>query len=111
MAQGRFIQYCEGESWKEISNSFRQWLEGNAHEQSIGWSEGDTLKVSENIKLYCFHIPDHHGSNAGLFEEWAKTTKRLYGIENNGKVVFPGNPDLVVTLPEQQDMEKPRWLK
>ena len=111
MAQGRYIQFFEGESWRNVSELFGQWLRDNDKGHGIGWSEGDILKVNENIKLYCLRIPDKHGSKIDLFEEWAQTTERLYGIENDGKVIFPKDTDLIVMLPKQKEMKVPPWLK
>ena len=111
MVQSRYIQFFAGESWIKVSKLFGQWLKENNKGHGIGWSEGNILEVNENTKLYCFDIPDHHGSKIDLFEEWAQTTNRLYGIENEGKVVFPKNSELVVVHPKQKEVSVPPWLK
>ena len=111
MAQSRYIQFFEDESWIKVSELFGQWLKDNDLGHGIGWSEGDTLEVNKNTKLYCLRIPDHHGSKIKLFEDWAKTTERLYGIEKEGKVIFPEDSSLVVVLPKEKEIEIPPWLK
>lgn len=111
MAQSRYIQFFEGESWIKVSKMFGQWLKDNDKGHGIGWSEGEILEVNENTKLYCLDIPDHHSLKIDLFEEWAQSTDRLYGIEKDGKVVFPKDSNLVVVLQKTKEIVSSTMVK
>jgi hypothetical protein len=105
-----YIEAKEGESWRDVSRQFGQWIPDPKSLGSFGWHEGDSIDVGDK-KLYCFDIPDHHGNKVALFEAWAKTMHRLYGYAANGKLLFPNEPNRVATLPTEPDAPVPPWLK
>lgn len=111
MAQPRYIEIYGGDTWKSVSVLFKNWLTENGLTEDFGWSEGDILEINDDLAFYCFNIPDHHGKKINLFEDWAKKTGRLYGIETDRKVVFPKDTSLNVILPPHPTVELPPWLK
>ena len=111
MAKNRYISYSNSETWESVAKLFGQWLVKNNLAEGFGWSEGDALEIDDNTKLFCFSFPNHHGKKINLFEEWAVTTNRLYGIENQGNVFFPHQPDLTIKLTNQKTVEVPPWLR
>ena len=111
MTQLRYIEICEGDTWKSVSRLFEIWLKENGLAENFGWSEGDSIELTESQRFYCFVIPDHHGEKVKFFETWAKTTDRLYGIERDRKVAFPEQPNLNADLPTEPNIEVPSWLK
>ena len=111
MAQSRFIEFKDKESWISISRQFGDWLKTSKMGDGIGWSEGNQLILNDSIKFYCFDFPDRHLEKIGLFEEWAKSTGRLYGIAEGRKVRFPNNPKLDFILPPNKPSELPPWLR
>lgn len=111
MARRWYIESKNGDTWRSVSDDFGQWVEKHAAPKNFGWSEGDTVKVNEQIELFCFAFPEHHGEKIELFGAWASTTGRLFGEARNGKIYFPNNSGLVVTLPPEKKTTIPPWLK
>jgi bifunctional DNA-binding transcriptional regulator/antitoxin component of YhaV-PrlF toxin-antitoxin module len=111
MAQPRYIEKLDGDTWKSVSALFAAWLNENDLAENFGWSEGDTLKIDDGTELLCMYFPDRHGKKINYFEQWAKTTRRLYGIRKGQHVKFPNKPKLNVVLPPEKPVEVPSWLK
>jgi hypothetical protein len=111
MAQPRYIEKLEGDTWKSVSALFAAWLNENDLIKDFGWSEGDTLKIDDGTELFCMYFPDKHGEKINYFEQWAITTTRLYGISEGQHVMFPKMPELNVMLPPEQPVEAHSWLK
>jgi hypothetical protein len=110
MAVSRFIEIRSGETWASVSTLFRQWLISQS-ENALGWSEGNPISLDDGASLICFRIPDHHGSKISLFQEWAETTDRLYGITDGRRVVFPRKRSLAFLLPAPKEFPVPPWLQ
>lgn len=111
MAQSRYIEIRDGDTWASVSKEFGVWLKERNLVEGFGWSEGDTLAIDKAISLFCFNFPDHHGEKINSFEEWAQGTERLYGIKSGRNVVFPSNTKLNVVLPPEKEVSVPPWLK
>lgn len=111
MVRRWYIESKNGDTWRSVSNHFGQWVQEHAAHKSFGWSEGDTVKVNEEIELLCFVFPEHHGEKIDLFGAWASTTGRLFGEARNGKIRFPNNSSLVVALPPEKKTPIPPWLR
>ena len=111
MARYRYIEFHEGETWKDLSGLFFDWISANKPDSNFGFSEGDALELEAGLRFYCFAIPNKHGSKVDWFEEWAATTGRLYGAEAERRVTFPDKPDLVIALPPRQKADLPPWMK
>ena len=105
-----YVEAKNGESWRDLSRTFGEWIPDKAVLGSLGWSEGDSVNVG-GTTLYCFEFPDHHGEKISLFESWARTTDRLFGIARHGKLHFPRDPCLVFVLPPEKFTPVPPWLK
>lgn len=110
MAVSRFIEIRSTETWASVSNLFAQWISSRTG-ITVGWSEGDTISLDDGTSLICFQIPEHYGSKMDLFQEWAESTDRLYGISDGGKVVFPRMPTLTFLLPAPKERPIPPWLQ
>lgn len=110
MAISRFIEIRSRETWASVSTLFRQWLISRI-ENTLGWSEGNPISLDNGTSLICFRIPDHHGPKIALFQEWAETTDRLYGIADNQRVMFPRKPTLALLLPAPKEFPIPPWLQ
>lgn len=111
MAQSRYIEIKDGDTWASVSKEFGDWLKERNLTEGFGWSEGDTFAIDEAISFFCLNFPDHHGEKIGYFEEWAQETQRLFGIKSGRTVVFPGNTKLNAVLPPEKEVEVPPWLK
>jgi hypothetical protein len=111
MAQSRYIEKIDGDTWASVSKEFANWLRERGLAEGFGWSEGDTLVVEGQISLFCLCFPDRHGERISFFEAWAEETGRLYGIKSGAAISFPGNEKLNVTLSPQNNVEVPPWLK
>lgn len=111
MAQSRFIEKREGDTWKSVSSLFSSWLKDHGFTENFGWVEGDSLNVSEELEFYCMCIPEKHGKKIHLFEQWADSTDRIYGLAEGRHVKFPKKPELDLTLPPEPTVVVPPWLK
>lgn len=111
MAVSRYIEGRDGETWAAVSELFANWVLANAESNRFGWSEGDSISLENGAVLLCFRIPDHHRSKFKLFEEWAESTDRLYGIADGQTVTFPHMPELTVLLPPPKEFSVPPWLR
>ena len=111
LAKYRYIEFYEGEVWEDLSGLFFNWISANKPDGSFGFSEDDALKLDNGLRFYCFAIPSKHGSKVNWFEEWAETTGRLYGAEEERRVTFPDKPDLVITLPPLDGVNLPPWMQ
>lgn len=84
----RYIEAAKGESWRSAVRPFRAWIQVHVPSlDSFGYSEGDSVSHGGS-EFICIDIPDHHGEKVALFEAWAKTTGRIYGIKEGGVVRF-----------------------
>lgn len=101
-----YIEAREGESWRDVSKLFMEWLQKNASLKTFGFSEGDAVEYSGK-RLYNFRFPAHHGENISLFKTWAETTGRLFGGDKDGTVHL--NNNRVLTLPPKAP--PPPWLR
>lgn len=111
MAQARYIEKFSEDTWKSVSSLFATWLHERKLAEDIGWSEGDTLKLSGDVEFYCLLFPDKYGEKVRLFEQWAETTDRLYGLRYGQEVKIPRKPELSIALPPEPVVEVPSWLK
>ncbi|UWX04526.1 hypothetical protein H1235_06620 [Pseudoxanthomonas sp. NC8] len=110
VAASRFIEIRSNEVWASVSRLFAHWL-GDRASGDVGWSKGDPISLDDGRSLICFSIPDHHRTTIDLFQEWAESTDRLYGITDGGRVVFPRMPALTFLLPLPENSPIPPWLQ
>jgi hypothetical protein len=111
MGSDWIVEATDGETWREASRLFRDWLSANAPLQEMegfGWNEGDPVSLG-GCAFHGFHIPEHHGSKVSLFGQWAKAAGRRYGQEVERAVCLSDESE-VVLLPMEQ-VEVPPWLK
>ena len=111
MAQSKYIEARDGDTWASVSGEFGDWLIERNLDKDFGWSKGDVLTINKELSLFCFDFPDRHGEKIKVFEEWAESTGRLYGIKSGCNVVFPNSTNLNLVLPPEQEIEVPPWLK
>ena len=111
MAQSRYIEIKEGDTWASLAKKFGAWLKERNLTDGFGWSEGDALVIDESISFFCFSFPDRHGEKINNFEDWAKETGRLYGIKSGRTIEFPTHTKLNIVLPPEKEIEVPPWLK
>jgi hypothetical protein len=104
-----YVEAKPGEKWSHVSYHFFEWIRKNAPIQKFGCCEGDPIVVNGKT-LFCFDFPDRYGREIERFQNWARTTDRLYGEERDGKVYFPLVPDLAHDLPRKVSV-KPPWLR
>jgi hypothetical protein len=102
-----YIEAREGESWRDVSNLFMEWLKKNASLKTFGFSEGDSVDY-EGTRLYNFRFPAKHGENISLFKTWAESTGRLFGGDEDGTVHLSNNQ--ILTLPPKASTPPP-WLR
>jgi len=95
----RYIEVKPEESWRDVSNLFSSWLSENVVLDTFGWSEGESTTLKNGTVMLCFSIPDRHGEKVGLFERWAATTGRIFGLAKGSSVHFPNVPGLMHDLP------------
>jgi len=107
----RYIEMKPNESWRDVSGLFSSWLAENVLLDSFGWSEGDEITLKNGATMWCFSIPDRHGDKVGLFEQWAVTTGRVFGLACGSSVHFPNLPGLVHELPVRLPTPAPAWLR
>lgn len=111
MSSDWIVEAIEGETWREASRCFRDWLSANVqlHDlEGFGWSEGDPVS-SGTCTFHGFCIPEHHGQKVSLFAAWAKSAGRRYGQEAGGTVCLSDGTE--VTLPATEQFETPPWLR
>ena len=108
---GHYIEIKPDESWRDVSGLFSSWLAANVALDTFGWSEGDSITLKNGTVMVCFSIPDRHGDRGGLFEQWAATTGRIFGLAQGSSVYFPNVPDLVHELPIRVPTPTPSWLR
>lgn len=105
-----YIEQFADETWASVSKSLARWITEHGASTSTGWSEGDSLTLEPALHFCCLNIPDHLGDKSDLVFGWAQSTNRIWGIERNGRITFSHDPELVVELPEPEDVKIPRWL-
>jgi hypothetical protein len=103
-----YIEAREDESWRDVSNLFVDWLQKNAPQKMIGFSEGDAVDYSGK-RLYNFYFPAHHGEKISLFKTWAESTGRLYGGDQDGTVHL--SDDVTLMLLSKPATPPPLWLR
>ena len=111
MSSAWIIEATDGETWREASRRFRDWLTANVRLEEIegfGWSEGDQVSLGDRT-FHGFHIPEHHGQKVLLFASWAQSAGRRYGQEATGTVRL--NDGTEVVLPMKEQVETPPWLR
>ncbi|MGF1723349.1 hypothetical protein [Photobacterium nomapromontoriensis] len=111
MAQSRYIEIKDGDTWASLAKEFGAWLKERNLTEGFGWSEGDALTINESISFFCFSFPDRYGERINTFDDWAKETGRLYGIKSGRIIEFPADTNLNVVLPPENEIEVPSWLK
>ncbi|TCN79612.1 hypothetical protein [Shewanella fodinae] len=52
MAQSRYIEKIDGDTWASVSKEFANWLRERGLAEGFGWSEGDILSSSRGRSLY-----------------------------------------------------------
>lgn len=105
-----FIEAKDREEWRSLSRALAESVT-DAGAENFGWSEGDPAALPNGRLLLCFDIPDRYGSKVELFERWAKTTGRIYGVARGTAIAFPHDPDLAVALPPTASVPIPPWLR
>jgi hypothetical protein len=108
---GRYIEMKPEENWTDLSGLFSSWLAANVALDAFGWSEGDSITLKNGTVMLCFNIPDRHGDKIRLFEQWAATTGRIFGLAQGSSVHFPNVPGLVHELPIRLPTPTPSWLR
>ena len=103
-----YIEARDGESWRDVSDLFMEWLQKNVTLKTFGFSEGDAIDYS-TTRLYNFRFPAQHGKNISLFKTWAESTGRLFGGEKDGTVDLSNGETL--TLPPEAPTPLPPWLR
>lgn len=104
-----YIEAKPGESWREASRSFVEWVKQQHVElKTFGFSEGDPIRRND-ICFHCFYVPDHHGENVDLFKAWAATVARAHG-RAEGRAALLSNGEKLV-LPDLMGASPPPWLK
>jgi hypothetical protein len=103
-----YIEAREGEAWASVSGTFVSWLKANVKLDSFGFCDGDPVTLGGKSFL-CFEFPAHHGEKIGLFARWAKSTTRIYGGAERGRIHFSDGQALI--LPSRPTGPIPPWLR
>ena len=107
----RYIESRPDEDWQSVSENFFEWAKARIPPGDWGYLEGASIQVNGR-QFLGFAIPARHAALTKLFLEWAAINRRLLGIVDGERVVFPDEPDLFVALPaSERSIPAPPWLK